>query len=114
MAGSWLLGAIAATALPPLCFLPGLLSFAGLLVLLRCARTRVGAFATAWAFGFGWFLAGLYWIAIAFQVDAERFGALGIPAVVLLAAGTLVSGCALLGDHSADVARVNAFPGSAG
>ena len=40
---------------------------------------------SAGLFGFGWFLAGLYWIGIAFYADAERFGALAIPAVLALA-----------------------------
>ncbi len=81
------LGAVAALALPPLNILPALLAFAALLLLLRRARSWRGAFAVGWWFGFGWFLAGLYWIAIAFYADAERFGALAVPATVLLCAG---------------------------
>jgi apolipoprotein N-acyltransferase len=84
---AWVFGASAALALPPVHILPGLLGFAGLVLLLRQARSRGAIFATAWAFGFGWFAVGLYWIAIAFFTDAERFGALAIPAVVLLAGG---------------------------
>jgi apolipoprotein N-acyltransferase len=65
---------------------PALLAFSGLLLLLRRAGSRLGAFAIGWAFGFGWFLAGLYWIGIAFYADAERYGALAVPAVLLLTA----------------------------
>jgi apolipoprotein N-acyltransferase len=39
-----------------------------------------------WCFGFAHFLVGLYWIGIAFFTDAERFGALAAPAVLLLCA----------------------------
>jgi apolipoprotein N-acyltransferase len=73
--------------LPPVHFWPALLAFAGLLHLLRQTDRRRDAFALGWCFGFGHFLAGLYWIAIAFFTDAERFGALAIPAVLLLCAG---------------------------
>jgi apolipoprotein N-acyltransferase len=81
------LGVVAALALPPVNFWPALLGFAGLLDLLRRAPGPRGAFALGWAFGFGHCLAGLYWIAIAFFADAERFGALAVPAVLLLCAG---------------------------
>ncbi len=84
---AWLGGAITALALPPLHIWPGLLGFAVLLHLLRRTERRWMAFALGWSFGFGYFLAGLYWIAIAFFADAERFGALAFPAVTLLCAG---------------------------
>ena len=84
---AWLGGAVTALALPPLHLLPALLGFALLLHLLRLAPRRRTAFALGWWFGFGYFLAGLYWIAIAFFSDAERFGALAFPAVTLLCAG---------------------------
>lgn len=77
---------LAAAALPPIHALPALLAFSGLLLLLRRAGGRLGAFLVGWAFGFGWFLAGLYWIGIAFYADPERFGALAVPAVLLLTA----------------------------
>jgi apolipoprotein N-acyltransferase len=81
------LGALVALALPPLNLWPCLLGFAGLLHLLRHARRSRSALLLGWCFGFGHFLAGLYWIAIAFFTDAERFGLLAIPAVLLLCAG---------------------------
>ena len=81
------LGVVAALALPPLNVLPALLAFAVLLLLLRRTRSRLAAFAVGWWFGFGWFLASLYWVAIAFYADAERFGALAVPATLLLCAG---------------------------
>ena len=42
-----------------------------------------------------------------------RIGARHLTYVLLLAAGTSISGCGLLGDHSGDVARVSTFPNSA-
>jgi len=48
----------------------------------------VGAAAIAgWWFGFGYFLAGLYWVGFAFLVDADKFGWLMPFAVVALPAG---------------------------
>jgi apolipoprotein N-acyltransferase len=48
------------------------------------------AFAIGWWFGFGYFLAGLYWIGSAFLVDAETFGWLLPFAVTMLPAGLAV------------------------
>jgi apolipoprotein N-acyltransferase len=84
---AWLGGGVTALALPPLYLWPALLGFALLLHLLRRTPRRGAAFALGWCFGFGYFLVGLYWVAIAFFSDAERFGALALPAVVLLCAG---------------------------
>ena len=83
--GAFLCGVLAAAALPPIHALPALLAFAVLLLLVRRTPSRAGAFLVGWAFGFGWFLAGLYWVGIAFYADAERFGSLAVPAVLLLA-----------------------------
>jgi apolipoprotein N-acyltransferase len=80
------LGALAALTLPPFHLYPLLLAFAGLLDLLRHAERRGAAFVLGWCFGFAHFLVGLYWIGIAFFTDAERFGALAAPAVLLLCA----------------------------
>lgn len=79
-------GAAAAFALPPLHVLPGLLGFALWLFLLTGARSRRETFLLGWWFGLGYFVIGLYWIAIAFFTDAEKFGALAVPAVLLLCA----------------------------
>ena len=54
----------------------------------RPARRRADARAIAgWWFGFGYFLAGLYWIGHAFLVDAKTFGWLLPFAVIGLPAG---------------------------
>ncbi|MGI9492345.1 MAG: hypothetical protein ACR2QF_08110, partial [Geminicoccaceae bacterium] len=83
---SMLLGMLAALSLPPLYVLPGLLGFAGWLWFLMRAPSRRSAFLTGWSFGLGYFIVGLYWIAIAFLTDAEKFGALAVPAIILLSA----------------------------
>jgi apolipoprotein N-acyltransferase len=70
-----LLGALAAAAQPPVHAVPVLIvSFSGLSILLAGAQTGRRAFADGWLFGAGYFAAGLYWIANAFLVDADRFG----------------------------------------
>ena len=52
------------------------------------ALDGIGSAALAgWCFGFGYFLAGLYWIGFAFLVDAETFGWLLPIAVIGLPAG---------------------------
>lgn len=48
------------------------------------------AFAIGWWFGFGYFLAGLYWVGSAFLVDARTFGWLLPFAVTALPAGMAV------------------------
>jgi apolipoprotein N-acyltransferase len=83
-----LLGAVAVAALPPVHFVPLLWpAFAGLLWLLDGVRRPRSAFLTGWAFGTGYFFAGLYWVGIAFLVDAEQFAALIPLAIGGLAAG---------------------------
>jgi apolipoprotein N-acyltransferase len=71
----FLLGALAALALPPLHLVPFLpIAFTGLLVLLdQDARPRA-ALATGWWFGFGHFVVGTYWIANSMLTDPVRFG----------------------------------------
>ena len=88
------LGAIATLALPPVGWVPALIvAFSGLLVLTRNARRVVPAFALGWWFGLGHFTSGLYWIAIAFTVDSDRFAwfipfaALGLPAILSIYTG---------------------------
>ncbi len=83
-----LFGALASAALPPLYLVPLLWpAFTALLWLLDGARRAGGAFMVGWAFGTGHFLTGLYWVGIAFLVDAEQFAFLMPFAVVGLAVG---------------------------
>ncbi len=50
-------------------------------------KRLVRAAAVGWAFGFGYFLASIYWIGYAFYVDAERYAVLMPFAVAALPAG---------------------------
>lgn len=105
----WLLaalaGALAALAMPPFGLFPVLaLSMPALVWLLDGAicdgqgwgrRLRPG-FAIGWWFGFGFHLAGLWWIGRAFLVEADLFAWMIPFAVVLLPAGlALFTGLAL-------------------
>ena len=82
------LGALSVLALPPVHAVPLLIpAFVGLLWLLDGVRGGRGAFALGWAFGTGHFAAGLYWVGIAFLVEAAVFGWMMPFAVVGLAAG---------------------------
>ena len=121
-AGAALLsGAIGALALPPYNFWPALLVTFSCYVWLidgtytdqRGARRSIAAALRraawiGWWFGFGFFLAGLYWIGYAFLVDAAHFAWL-IPFIALLLPG----GLALFISASTVLARVfwSAGPG---
>ncbi|WP_034490744.1 apolipoprotein N-acyltransferase [Afifella pfennigii] len=90
-------GAVSALAQPPFFVFPVLWITLPVLVLLLdgavSARVSglggrlVAAFAAGWWFGFGYFLAGLWWIGAAFLVEAEEFAWLMPFAVLLLPAG---------------------------
>jgi apolipoprotein N-acyltransferase len=90
-------GAASALAMPPFFAFPILfLTFPVFVWLIDGAvgRTRSGrvqrlmpAFSAGWWLGFGYFLAGLWWVGEAFLVEADRFGWLMPFAVLGLAAG---------------------------
>lgn len=88
-------GALAAFAMPPFGAFPVLaVSLPVLVWLLDGAaaagggwRTLMAAARTGWWFGFGYHLAGLWWIGAAFLVEADRFAWLLPVAVTLLPAG---------------------------
>src|SRR5882724_7350488 len=90
---AFLAGALSVLAMAPFGAWPVLfVTFPVLVWLLDGAASgRLGgvlaAALTGWWFGFGYFLAGLYWIGIAFLVDAPTFGWLMPFAVVGLPAG---------------------------
>lgn len=70
---AFLLGTLAAAALPPVHFLIALpIAFTGLVWLIEGGGRRQ-AFAAGWWFGFGYFVAGLFWIVNALMTDPERF-----------------------------------------
>jgi apolipoprotein N-acyltransferase len=104
---AFLAGGASALAMPPLhFFLVLFMSFPVLIWLLDGASEIDGrkgpalraAFFTGWAFGFGFFLAGLYWIGGAFLVEADVFGWALPLAVTILPAGLALfpaAACAL-------------------
>jgi apolipoprotein N-acyltransferase len=84
------LGAIAATALPPVYFLPGILTFSVLAWRLEGPIGSARAAWHGWLFGFGYHLVGLYWISNALLVQSDRFAvfvplaAVGLPMALAL------------------------------
>ncbi len=71
----WLLGAFSALAFPPFAVKPALIP--GIVALLWCLRRAQSwwrAFSYGWWFGFGHFMAGLYWISIALLTDPGQYG----------------------------------------
>jgi apolipoprotein N-acyltransferase len=86
----WLAAAIGGLGLvlvlPPVGVPLGLLGLTILVHLLH-GETRPGrALLLGWLFGLAYFVGGLYWVAIAFFVDAEAYGWLAVPAVLGLSA----------------------------
>ncbi|WP_205042009.1 apolipoprotein N-acyltransferase [Rhodoligotrophos defluvii] len=91
-----LAGVLAALAQPPIYVLPALFVAFPVLVLLLdgvaqahapSRRRFAAAFATGWAFGFGYFLLSLYWVGEAFLVEAETYAWMLPLGVVVLPAG---------------------------
>jgi apolipoprotein N-acyltransferase len=89
-------GALSALAMAPINAWPILfLTFPTLVWLIdgigaKSLRGLTGAAGTGWWFGFGYFLAGLYWVGYAFLVDASTFGWLLPIAVIGLPAGLAI------------------------
>ena len=100
---AFLLGVLAAAALPPVDLTPVLLiSFTGLVWLFDGVQRPREAFGLGWIFGLGFFVAGLYWIAAALFVDIAQFwwllpfAALGLPAAMAIYTGGAVLAAHLL------------------
>ena len=93
---AFLAGASTTLALPPMNVWPvPFVTFPILVWLIDgSAGGRFGpigaAAAVGWWFGFGYFLAGLYWLGNAFLVDAKTFGWLLPFAVIALPAGLAI------------------------
>ena len=92
-----LMGMIAATALPPWFFTPGIFSFAILGFLLSKSTGLIEAARVSWFFSFGFHLMGIHWISNAFLVDSDQFGifipfvVVGLPAVLALFPAVILS-----------------------
>ena len=79
-------GALAALAMPPLYWLPlAVIGFVAFVWLWDGAATLRGALLRAWAWGFGYFAVGSYWMVEAFFVPPADFAAFGPPMVLGLA-----------------------------
>jgi len=111
-AAALIAGALATAALPPFHVVPLLwIAFPLLLTLLGSCRTPRESFAVGWCFGFGHFVTGFSWIANAFYVDAEMFGAFAIPAVGALCAGfAIYAGLVALAVRLVPPANEDAMP----
>jgi len=105
---TFLLGLIVAAALPPvhlIFLLP--VSFTGLILLLSSVKNRKQAFFVGWWFAWGQFIAGLYWIGVAFTIDADAHAALmPLPVLALPAFMAIISGLATLATHMTKVKSV--------
>jgi apolipoprotein N-acyltransferase len=93
---AFLAGLLSALAMPPLFIIPGMIAGLMLAVWLldgtEAGRSRLSprgwwsAFRIGWWFGFGYFLAGLWWLGAAFLVERDDFlwalplGVIGLPA----------------------------------
>ncbi len=92
-----LLGLLAATALPPVHFLPGILAFSLFAWRLEKTNSHWKIAFDGWLFGFGYHLGGLYWISNALLIDSDRFAwlipfaTLGLPAFLSLFPAILLS-----------------------
>jgi apolipoprotein N-acyltransferase len=86
---AFLLGLLAALALPPLYFFPLLIvGLTGLLWLIDPRRRPLASFSAGWWWGFGHFIVAFYWIAESFLVDPVKFGWM-IPFAIGGLAGTM-------------------------
>lgn len=96
-----LLGAFCALGFAPFHLTPALIiSFIGLIWMLDGARSQRrwgrAMFARAWAFGFGYFLIGMYWTALPFLVEPEKHAIfLWMPLIALPGGMALIWGGAV-------------------
>lgn len=105
-------GAALALSLPPFDILPAIAAWSVLLMLVlagerRARRPLIERALLGGAFGFGYHLAGLWWVGAAFLVDADVFGPLlplGVVGLPLLLAPFHALGVALAGLAPATVA----------
>jgi apolipoprotein N-acyltransferase len=97
-------GGAAAAALPPVFAIPLVFPALWLLVAaLDAADARRAAFGAGWWFGFGYFVAGLYWLAWPLTLDLLHFGwmipfaVFGVSAVLAVFIGLATLATALVG-----------------
>ena len=116
-------GAIGTFALAPYHVLPALfVAMSAAIILLDGVAARFpkggkaqarAAFVVGWSWGFGWFVAGLWWLGAAFLVEPDQFalllpfGVLGLPAVLAVFTGLAFVLASFMWSHGA--ARIAAF-----
>jgi apolipoprotein N-acyltransferase len=98
---AFILGALCDLSFAPFhWFLAAIISISGFFILINLPeidpqKSLKESFKLGWFYGFGYFLAGIYWIAISLLVDAEKFAWL-IPFALILIPGILAGYFALL------------------
>lgn len=94
---SFIFGSLCNLAFAPFHFFPAaILSMCGFYFLLENKSQKKKIFWISWFYGFGYFLAGIYWIVISLLVDAEKFAWL-IPFGLTLIPGILAMYVGLFG-----------------
>lgn len=84
------LGALTVLTLPPFSYLILVPAIYGAVFLVLRGQSPVCSAVLGWAFGLGYFGAGMFWIAESFFVEADRFGWLAIPVVSGLSAALAI------------------------
>jgi len=103
---AFLLGALAAAALPPVYAVPVLaISFSGLVLMMDRTPRPLAAVALGWCFAFGYFVAGIYWVANALLSVAATFGWV-LPFAIVGAVGGLSALLAVFPAGAVGLARV--------
>ena len=103
---AFLLGALGAAALPPVYAVPVLIvSFSGLVLLVDRTPRLHAAIALGWFFAFGYFVAGIYWVANALLSVSSAFGWL-LPFAIAGAVGGLSALLAVFPALAVGLARV--------
>ncbi|MEA2069419.1 MAG: apolipoprotein N-acyltransferase, partial [Verrucomicrobiota bacterium] len=86
---AFLAGLTAAVSMPPFGFFPGLwIAYPTLLIIALTRKNVLSAIGAGWLFGFGFFLASLYWITNALLVEADNWW-WAVPFAVVVLPATL-------------------------
>src|SRR3989338_8499977 len=86
---SFLLGSLCVLAFAPFdLFIAAIISFSYFYLILEKSTNNKQSFYLGFCYGYGYFLCGIYWIAISLLVDAQKFAWL-IPFALTLIPGAL-------------------------
>ncbi len=93
---AFLFGLISAISFAPISFLPAvIISVAGFFLLINNIHTNIRIFKIGFCYGFGYFLSGIYWVAISLLVDPLKFAWL-IPFALIIIPSILSINFALM------------------